>query len=202
MMYKRYGDFRASDYIGSWIGIMLLFVFSMICLLFDLYIYAIIPVAYALIWLATIVMPRNERFTLEGNSIIVTKGKVTKNILIPEKITAVISYADVCPPFARRTALGNETHILKDKYAVTILSDLPLDVTIKKLHSNFIRKYTTSTIKACFEEFSYVYSFVCCEELMIRLMYERQCQIIVPQSLLKQLYYLPQGKEVYVDTTC
>ena len=181
---------------------MLLFIFSIVCLVFELYIFAIISVIYALIWVATIVMPNKEKFIIEDDWIFATKGKDTKKIIIPKKVTVVFSYADVCPPFARRTALGNETHILKDKYAITILNELPLEVVIKKLHSNYIQLYTTSTIKASFEECCYIYSFVCCEELVIRLMHNRNCQLIVPQSLLKELKYLPQGENVYIDTTC
>lgn len=202
MEYKRYGKFQTKDYCASWIGISLLFVLGIACLSFDLFIFATIPIIYALIWISTIIIPNNEKFKIDGNNIIVIKGKSIKKIHIPDKIILVFSYIDICPPLARRTAIGNETHILKDKYAVTVLSQLSLDAVVKRLHANYIQRYTTSTIKASIDEFYYIYSFVCNEKVFKELIENRETQIILPGSLAQSVSYLPQDVEVYKDIDC
>ena len=76
----------------------------------------VIALVYAFIWLIKILVTINESFMIVDNDIIISKIGKAQKIPIPSELTLIISYADVCPPLAIRTATGKQTHILKDKF--------------------------------------------------------------------------------------
>ena len=199
--YRRYGNFRFWDYGVSWIGIGILLLFSAVSLILDLsFAFAIIPIAYVVVWLWCILAPQNEHFSINGDLITVYKGKNAYNIAIPKEIIVVISYADICPPFAVRTAVREQTHILKGKYAVTVLRTMPLDDTINALHRNHLQKYTMSTIQQSFGGNTLVYSFVCNQELLNQLLFNRSCSLVIPSSLAGSVTV--DQNITYIDTAC
>lgn len=203
MEYYRYGKFNFSDYYGSWFGIAVLLIFTIASITLDLSAsFVIFPTVYILIWLWKILMPNRERFVVCDDYIRVLVGRKTQNIIIPSELTLVVSYADICPPLAMRTAVGNETHILKDKYAVSILHKMPLDATLEALHHNYLRKYTTSTIRALFDDCRYIYDFVCDQYLLDKLIANRDCQLIVPGSLSEKISVDSNYVNIHIDTRC
>lgn len=194
MEYRRYGKFRFNDYTASWIGIAILVFFSVASIIFKLPTwYAILPGIYAIIWLLTILMSNTESYSISENKFLAKKGSKIKEIEIPSEITIIVSYADICPPLAVRTAYGNQTHILRDKYAVTVFQIMPIDFIIECLYRGYIKKHTTSTVRRSFDEYRYVYGFVCVQEVMDKLIANRNCLLIIPKSL--------QDK-IFIDASC
>lgn len=155
---------------------------------------------YSVAWVWLILSPQLEQFVIDSDIIISRFGRKKHTINLPNELTLVISYADICPPFAVRTAIGNRTHILKGKYAVSILHKLPLNIALEKLHSNYVKTYTTSTIQRVFISHQYIYSFVCDDQsLLSRLIMNKQCQLIVPESLRDQISVDLHPINTYVD---
>lgn len=200
MSNQRYGKFRFSDYIASWnvVAVFLLFSIAGIALDSPLF-FIILPAVYAAIRLWAIIAPQYERFILHNDFITVFVGRREQIISLPSRLTLVVSYADICPPLAIRTAVGKQTHILKDKYAVSILHEMPLNVVLEGLHRNNIRRYTSSRIQVVFDDYRYIYSFVCNQTLLDELIANRNCLLVVPESLFGIISINKSTVNVYVD---
>lgn len=200
MSNQRYGKYRFGDYIASWnvIAVFLLFSIAGIALDSPLF-FIILPAVYAAIRLWAIIAPQYERFVLHNDSITVSVGRHERIISLPSKLTLVVSYADICPPLAIRTAVGKQTHILKDKYAVSILHEMPLNVALEGIHRNSIRRYTSSRIQVVFDDYRYIYSFVCNQTLLDELIANRNCLLVVPESLFGIISINKSTVNVYVD---
>lgn len=205
MKFFRYGKFSFADYWGSWISIIILLAYSVCCIVLHLsLIFVFFSLVYAFIWLIKILVTINESFMIVDNDIIISKIGKAQKIPIPSELTLIISYADVCPPLAIRTATGKQTHILKDKFAISILTKMPLDITLETLHKNRIEEYTNSIIQTTFNDYRYIYSFVFNQFLLDSLISNRDCILIVPQSLVEKitvdLNYT--NTIVYIDKRC
>ena len=205
MKFFRYGKFSFADYWGSWISIIILLAYSVCCIVLHLsLIFVFFSLVYAFIWLIKILMTINESFMIVDNDIIISKIGKAQKIPIPSELTLIISYADVCPPLAIRTATGKQTHILKDKFAISILTKMPLDITLETLHKNRIEEYTNSIIQTTFNDYRYIYSFVFNQFLLDSLICNRDCILILPQSLVEKitvdLNYT--NTIVYIDKRC
>ena len=188
MEHRRYGEFQFNDYCASWVGIATLLIFAVASLVLNMHcMFAVFPSLYAIIWTWTILAPNIEKFSISSEKIIVKKGRKKEEIPIPSKLCLVVSNVDICPPLAIRTPIGNETHILKDKYAVSVLQAMPLEDALMGLHRNNMHKYTTSTIQRSFDDCRYIYYFVCDRVLLDKLIDNRECQLIIPESLLERV---------------
>lgn len=202
MEYRRYGSFHYGDYLGSWLAIVVLLVFVVGNVILDQSRIAIFFLGLlVIVQLRSIIEPNRECFSLGDDVIIARKGKHIREIVIPQEPTIVISYADICPPLAVRTAIGNETHILRDKYAVSILQKMPLDSALEILHRGHIQKYTTSTIEIAATH-HYIYSFVCDQELLDSVLHDRDCRIIIPKSLIGKVSINNPKASIYIDSDC
>lgn len=198
--YRRYGNFRLSDYIATWIGIAVLLTFAIAGYILELPIIIVVfPLIYAVITLWAIISPNCECFSIDGSVITARKGKKVQKITIPAELTLVISYADISPPLVKRTAIGNKTHILKDKYAISVLRKMPIESTLVCLHRNHVLKYTTSMIKDIFEH-QFVYSFVCNQTLLDNITQNKECFAIVPESLVDKIPAISQKINIYIDS--
>ena len=203
MKHYRYGKFRFQDYWQSWMSIAILLFFAIACFFLRLsFVFVVFPIVYAVIWIWTILSPWRERFIINSDNIISYVGKKEHIIELPSELTLVISYVDICPPFAVRTAIGNRTHILKDRYAVSILHEIPLKIALENLHSNYLKIYTTSTVQRVFRSHQYIYSFACNQSLLSKLIESRQCQFIVPESLYNRVSADLDPTNIYVDENC
>lgn len=200
MRYKRLGKFRFEDYYSSWVSIVILLLFSTVSMTLELpFLFVVFPSLYAIVWFGIILFPHSEQFTINSDSISVFKGGQTKIIHLPAELTLIVSYADVCPPLSIRTAFGNQTHILKGRFAVSILQKMPVEVALETLHQNHIQKYTTSSIKTIFDDYRYIYSFVCNQFLVDFLLDSKKCFLIVPESLAKVITFESSVENVYID---
>ncbi len=201
MQYKRYGNFRFADYIGSWVGIALYLIFTILVFFVDLSpFFAVFAVIMAGITALSILLPHRERFSLENGKICVKKGKKAYEIVLPERFLLVFSPIDLAPPFGQRSATQNGTHILKGQYGVTILQPMPTDKALALLHRGYLREFTTCSVRACLCESQVIYSFACHEELLQKLIAHTDTQIIVPKTLNETLGL--DGNNVYIDTKC
>lgn len=200
MEYRRYGAFHLSDYRGSWAVIAGYLTFAIVDSIAEgSILFIVIPIIFAVIRLWSIISPNCERFSIDGSVITARKGKRVEKITIPAEITLVISHADISPPLSVRTPYGNETHILKDKYAITILSETRVESILERLHQYCLKsKYTTSIIEYMFG-FQFVYSFVCDQELLVNVMQNRECSIIIPESFVEKIPIIKQASNVYID---
>ena len=154
---------------------------------------------YAIIWLGVILVPYCEQFSINSDSISVFWGRKTKTIHLPAEFTLIVSYADICPPLTIRTAVGNQTHILKDRFAVSILQKMPVEFALETLHQSRIQKYTNSSIRTAFNDHRYIFSFVCDQFLFDALVNSKECLLIVPESLSKVIDFGSSVENVYID---
>lgn len=199
-MYRRYGKFNFRDYISAWFAISFLFVLMVVGFLTEIQVYLLIwPLLLILIMVWSIYKPNSECFSIFGDTFTTMQGRKKRDISIPSEATLIISYADVCPPLAKRISYGNQTYMLKGRYAISILQKIPLETAFNRLHQNHTYKYTNSTVEACFDEYLHVYSFVGNQEILDKLVANRNYQIIVPETLLNQISIDLHQKNVHVD---
>ena len=200
MRNRRLGKFRFGDYYSSWVAIVMMLLYSTASIILELSpLFVFFPLLCVIIRLVAIFVPHCERFTINGDSISVFRGRQTETIRLPEELTLIVSYADVCPPLTIRTAVGNQTHILKDKFAVSILKKMRLEDTLELLHRNCMRKYTISSIRNAFDEHCIYYSFVCNRFLLDALIDNKKCLLIVPQSLSMVVPFESMFENVHID---
>ena len=201
MEYRRYGKFHFSDYASAWLSIVFLFVLVVVGFLTDTQIYLLFwPLLLIIIMIWSIYKPNSERFLISSDTITIMQGRKKKKVSIPSEPTLVISYADVCHPLAKCISYGNQTYMLKNRYAISILQNIPLETAFERLHQNYTRKYTNSTVEAYFDERLYVYSFVGNQKLLDKLLTNRNCQIIIPATLLNQISIGLHQINVHIDT--
>ena len=199
-MSNRYGEFRPVDYCISWIVIAVLVFFSIGSMILELsFLFIAFPLVLAAARLWAILAPHREKFIMCDHSITVLLGKKRRTIILPPELTLVVSYVDICPPLAVCTAIGNETHILKDKCAVSILQKMPLDAVIEALHRNQIRRYTTSIVQRAFDDYRYIYSFVCDPSHIDWLIANQKCLLIIPESLQEKIAVDRRNVDVHID---
>ena len=200
---SRYGQFRHSDYCVSYLGMAVLLLFSVASIIVDLsWIFIAFPIVLVVFWLLSILMPHRERFIVDHDTITIFRGKNTYTITLPSELILVISYADIAPLFAVRTAARGQTHILRDKYAVSILHETTPETVLEALHRNHLQTYTTSTIQNVFDDFHYIYGFVCNQTLLNQILHNRKCTLIIPASLLPKMSIDAIVANMYVDEDC
>ena len=196
----RYGKFRVKDYCISWFAIALLLLYAIASVIFNVsLVFSIVSMAYAIVWLCVILSPHREQFTLSNDVITTFHGKKIHKIILPSELVLVVSYVDICPPFAVHTAIGNRTHILKDKYAISILRKMSLDTVLEGVHRGYVQKYTTSSIRNVFDGDRHLYSCVCNETLIKELITGRECLLIIPESLRNEISIDISAVDVFVD---
>ena len=201
MKYRRYGKFRFCDYNSAWLGIVVLFAPLVVGFLTNTQFYLLIcPLLVIIIMVWSIYKPNSERFLISGDTIIIMQGRKKQKVSIPSEPTLIVSYADICPPLAKRVSYGSQTYMLKGRYAISILQKIPLETALVRLHENYTRRYTNSTVEACFDECLYIYSFVANQEMLDKLLANRNCQIIIPETLLNQISIDLYQINVHIDT--
>lgn len=120
--FKRLGKFRFCDYWSSWCAICIYIIFFVACIILRIPIFfGVLSIVCAIIRVLTIIAPHREKFVINEDSITVFLGKKEGEICLPSELTIIVSYVDVCTPFAVPLVRSNRTHILKNKIGVTIL---------------------------------------------------------------------------------
>lgn len=200
MLYRRYGKFRFRDYTSAWFIIAFLFVLVVFGFLTNTPFYLLIwPLLLLMVMAWSIYKATSECFFISGNTITIIQGRKKQKVTIPSEPTLIVSYADVCPPLAKRISCGNQTYMLKGRYAISILQQIPLETAFERLHQNYARKYTNSTVEEDFEEYFYVYGFVGTQDILNKLISDRNCQIIIPETLTHQISIDLYQTNVHID---
>ena len=163
MKYRRYGKFHLRDYASAWFAIVFLFVLLVVGFLTDTQFYLLIwPLLLIMHMAWSIYKPNSECFLISGDTITIMQGRRKQKVSIPSELTLVVSYADVCHPLAKRISDGNPNYILKGRYAISILQKMPLETALARLHRNYTRKYSNSTVEACFDYLNrFIFSVFC-----------------------------------------
>lgn len=94
---------------------------------------------------------------------------------------------------------SQRTYILKDKYAISILQKMELEDVLVRLHKKYATKYFNETIETSFYSWHFCYSFVCNQELLDKLLQNRQCLLIIPESLKEKVVFNSELDNVYID---
>ena len=200
MKHRRYGKFRFRDYISAWIAVALLLVLMVLVFLTDTPFYMLIfPLLLLTFMVWSIYKPNSECFWLSGDIITIAEGGKTRDISMPSELTIIISYADVCSPFAKRISYGNQTYMLKGRYSISILQKMPLEDALMRLHQNYTRKYTNTTVEMSFDEHLYIYGFVGNQEILDHFLTNKNCRIIIPETLFNQISISSHQTNIHID---
>lgn len=200
----RYGKFKIRDHLIIFIIVIYLLFLSVIGVVFDSPLcLAFVPLVYAIIELLVVYLPFKEQFAINETCIDVYKGKKKDTIPIPNELILIISPFDVCPLLATRTAIQKQTYVLKDRCSVSILTGVYLDEALRLLHCNHIKQYTSSNIKAIFNDWRYIYNFVLdSSDMLKKIITDRKCTLIIPKSMLNKIRVDDYSIDVYVDDVC
>ena len=199
----RYGKFKIRDHLIIVVKVLIFLLYSTISAILNLSLLLILtPLVYAIIELLVVCLPFREKFVINDSSIDTFKGKNKNTIPLPSEITLIISPFDVSPPLAERTAFSRQTYILKQRYTVSVINNLPIEETLESLHRNFLRQYTTSTIKSRFDGWKYIYSFVFDIVEFEKIISNRNCTVIIPKSLSNLITTTYPNIKVYIDEAC
>ena len=184
MDYKRYGRVPFLDLLTSWAAIVILLFFAIVGFLLDLpSVLCFFPIIFSICWFFKILIPFLETFSIRGNIISTFFLGKKKTIALPSKPTIIIGYADICPPLSHKTPTGNETHIIRNTYSVSILENVELEFVIEALHRNNVQKYTASMIRTIFWGSTFIYDFFDCGCVINKLLSSRTCYVVIPKSL-------------------
>lgn len=72
-----------------------------------------------------------------------------------------------------------------------------METAFDTLHRVYVKKYTTGYIKNIFDDYRYIYSFVCDRELFDMITSNRKCLLIVPESLSSHLLFDSNVENIY-----
>ncbi len=199
-MYKRFGRFRFLDFGISWLVIAVFLMFSVASLMLKLPLFVVIlPAVCAVVRTLALVLRLCERFTISGTEIHTFSAWREQTIPLPDALTLILSPADLCPPFAVKTAVNHASHMLKGQYAVSVLRYTPAESVLKRLHQNGTTQYTSSMVQAAFDEHQFLYSFVTDADLLHKLLDGRNCCIVIPRTLMSQFPTIREGTALVID---
>lgn len=196
----RYGTFRLADNLRPLTAICIFVLFSVMNAVLNLsFFFTLVPALLAFLYAWQIIQLHREQFVLRSDSILVFTGRKTHTISLPVKIVCVISYADVCTPLDTPASLRGAPHIQRNRYAVSILQQIPSASALEALHRSHAKRYTTIMVKNAFEPHLFIYSFVCNQFMIDTLVASRDCLFILPESLKEQVFIKQEAAGVYID---
>lgn len=199
MKYRRYGKFHFRDYYSGWFAIVFLFLIAVMSFLAETYNFlAIWPTILIVIMTWGIIEPNEECFSMSADIINVKKRKKRHQITMPRELTLVVSYADVCPSWAKRIGVGNSTYMLKGKYAVSILKKIPKENVLETLHGKYAYRYTNCWIEELLKP-NFIYSFVCEQDMIEKIVSGRKCTLILPETLVDKINLNQLMCDIYID---
>ena len=131
-----------------------------------------------------------EKFRINDKKISIVKLGLKKTVDIPDEIILIVSEAQLL-------TFDEKMPILKNKYSVSILSSMELNIALEQIHGTKwkITRYTNKTIEETFKH-EFVYSFVLTDETC-NILSNLNCKYtIMPESIAKKIKF---GKNVYID---
>ena len=202
MYYRRYGSFRIRDYFGNCIAVLLYLVLAVVTITDDwAWFFSIFFSILVALTVYDTIAPYREHFLIDNNHITVRTGKKQRNIALPSGFIVVLSQADVPAPSSMISHPIGKTYWLKDKYAISLLQNAPLEFVLEKLHKHRVKTYTNSTVESEFNHSNclFIYSFVCDTVLLKNVLQKNPALVILPQSLSSRLHLVSEETAVYID---
>lgn len=188
-MYFRYGKYQMSDHATTFFGAIILTIAGVTCLSKDILpaIYPILAFTISFFMVMSTFKSCRERFMITQESITVINGRHSREISLPIRPLVVISYASAQPSYAASSPISLElgTSILPDRYMVSILQNMPLAAALDMLHKGYVKRYTNVSIENQFH-YRVLYSFVSDAALLDRFLENRDCLVVVPESVYQE----------------
>ena len=201
MVYRRYGKFRIKDFkhIGTIMLIYALFAAAgtLFKISLELVLIPLIGVLALLLYAAYLAF---EKIALYENKIVIKNLLGKRELILPNELVMILSYADMSAPFTTHYAYGDSSiSVLPGKYAITLLSNMPIETVVSQLHDgNLISRHTATSVKLSFKRSDFIYSFVCDQHALNTLL-DKKGVIVVPESLLNIFDIKGRSMSVYVD---
>lgn len=199
MKYRRYGKFLLKDYYSGWFGILLFLLIAFTGSKNGIQKYLVIwPIFLAVMMARGIIEPNKEWFSVSDDVIDIKKGRKRYQIILPQEIIVIVSYTDVCSDLAKRVGIGNSNYMLKGRYAVSILRKLPVETVLETLHAKYAYRYTNCFIEEQLKR-NFIYSFVCDQELLEKIVSGKRYTLILPETLVHKLNLTRLKGDIYID---
>ncbi len=190
-MFLRFGKPEIKNHWSLFIEIPLV-----ICWFFTVYfcelplLLYLFPVCYLIFTLSLNFFNYLEKFRINDKKIDIVKLGLKKTVDIPNEIVLIVSEAQLL-------TFDEQMPILKNKYSVSILSSMELNIALEQIHGTDwkIIRYTNKTIEETFKH-EFVYSFVLTEETC-NILNTLNCKYtIIPKSISNIIKF---GENVYID---
>ena len=143
-------------------------------------------------------IPYTEKFTVNKSNFMVYKGRVTKEINLPAKMTVILSYADMCTDLAKRVTLINQTYMLKGEWSISVLEDVSVEKVIKQLHAKGAFRYTNCWVEEKLKQ-NFVYSFACNQSILEEVLSDKSFTLIIPETLSHMVNIKKLNGDIYID---
>lgn len=125
MKHKRYGTMKLKNHLSNCFCDCFFLLFGIACIAFGISgISAFVFLFIAIFDIALTLTPYREEFAVSHGTVTVYEKGEIKHIILPDQMTIVISYADMCTDLAKRVTLYNSTYMLKGEWAVSLLEDI------------------------------------------------------------------------------
>lgn len=199
MRYSRYGKFKFQDYWLNWIFVIMFALFGIIAIVYEVpLIYCSVYILIAILKTLCVILPHREFFEINNNTFIIYKGKKIKKVELPTRFIVIISYADICTDIAKKTSLVNRTYMLKQRYSVSFLKEMPLQELLERLHGKYGYKYTNCWIEELMKQ-NYLYSFICEQCNLEEVLSGKNFTLILPETLSDKINTNVLKCDLYID---
>lgn len=126
------------------------------------------------------------------------KKNVIEKVILPSKLTIVISYADVCTDLAKRVGLLNQTYMLNGRWAISLLNEMPVGEVLEHLHGKYAWRYTNCWVEKLLKP-KFIYSFVCDQDMLEKVLFNENYTLILPETLLDKIDTRRLKGKIYID---
>lgn len=199
MKHRRYGKFRLKNHVGNCCMDLLLVGIGIIGITIGhARIGGALFICFSMLDFIVNLIPYREKFSVNQTSLILYKGRATEEKFFPAKMTVVLSYADMCNDLAKSVTLVNQTYMLKGEWAISLLEDVPVNKVIDCLHGNGAWRYTNCWVEELLKK-HFIYSFVCNQSVLEKVLYDKNFTLIIPETLLDKINIQRIKGEIYID---
>lgn len=199
MKYRRYGKIRLKNHLSNCFFDLFFFLFGILGIAVgDSAMSGVVFIAISIFDVIYTLIPYTEKFTVNKSNFMVYKGRVTKEINLPAKMTVILSYADMCTDLAKRVTLINQTYMLKGEWSISVLEDVSVEKVIKQLHAKGAFRYTNCWVEEKLKQ-NFVYSFACNQSILEEVLSDKSFTLIIPETLSHMVNIKKLNGDIYID---
>lgn len=199
MKYRRYGQIRLKDHVSNCCVDLLLAVIGIVGITIgNAEISGAFFIGISIVDVICTLIPYREKFSVNQTSLMVYKSRTIKEIILPVKMTVVLSYADMCTDLAKRVTLVNQTYMLKGEWSISLLEDVSVNKVIERLHGKGAWRYTNCWVEELLKS-HFIYSFVCNQSVLEEVLSDKNYTLIIPETLLHKIDIQKIKGEIYID---